>query len=170
MSCYLVEAGHIDILVTALVQFGVAKKGFTLGTLDNYGTELWRTNNASVNYRYSERNRLGRYNHPARRVEATLNPIAVLKALDGWIYQSCEKPGWENTRGGRLATRLREAIKDVYPEYFVQTFSTQYCRYMDAYQFSAIYDLALWGPRKVEDAVMDYTEGEARQLLSTRGH
>lgn len=158
MSAWLVTQGHIDILVNALVQYEVAKKGVTSRTLDNYGTELWRTNNRSVNHRYDEKNRLPRYE--ATLVTIKLKPEAVLRALDSWEYQSCEKPGWEDSRGGRLAARLREAIKAEHPAFFEMVhspYSGSSDRKVPTYRLAKAYREASWSPDSVFEAVRTYS-------------
>lgn len=117
MSCWLVQNGHISILVNAAAQYGAVDTSKAVAEdLRALGQVLWTENRRSVNFRYGERKR-----HPSyvlETSEAPLNATAVLKALDSWTYQSCERPDFRDSQAYRYAENLREAIQNRHPELF----------------------------------------------------
>jgi hypothetical protein len=71
------------------------------------GAELWAENHRSVNHRYDEHSEPPAYAPPT--AELLLDPAAVVKAIDCYVYQSCEHPGWAGSRADRFCQRLRTA-------------------------------------------------------------
>jgi hypothetical protein len=136
MSAWIVDPGHIDVLVNAAAQFG------TLDGADPraVGQLLWRENHRSVNYRYGQRSRTPSY--PLRTTEAPLHPIAVLKAIGCYEYQSCEHKGWDTSAAHRFVIKLEAAIAAQHPEQFAE----------GAYRDNPIYDRAPWGFARLEQA------------------
>jgi hypothetical protein len=147
MSAWLVENGHIDVLVNALAAHDLLD-GRAPGDL---GQLLWTENNRSINYRYSERKRNPRY--VLHTTEAPLHPVAVLKAIGCYEYQSCERPDWDRSRAYKLVTRLRTAILEAHPELAKEVPSRWYeDRTEAAYLTHPVYDSAPWGFDDVEQA------------------
>ena len=113
MSAWIVALAHIDVLVLADVQFGVPYDGpAAVGpqAIAIVGADLWTENHRSVNYRYGEDSEPPTY--PAPTAEVTLDPVAAVKAVDCFAYQSCEHPGWNSSRAADYCTRLRAAALD----------------------------------------------------------
>lgn len=109
MSAWIVTREHVAVLVNALSQFGVEAGG----SLESVGQLLWHECHLSVNYRYDEHTPTPGYVHiPAAE---PLHPVAALKAADCYDYQSCEHPGWRESRACRLTAALNVAIVRAHP-------------------------------------------------------
>lgn len=115
MSAFMVGNGHIDVLVNAIAQYGITSKDARRLDYRALGQLLWDENARSVDHRYQETNPRDRY--VLHTTEGDLDPVAVLKAVDCYIYQSCEHPGWEDSDAHTWMTRLREAIYTATPGY-----------------------------------------------------
>lgn len=115
MSAFVVGNEHIDVLVNAIAQYGVAAKDTNRIGYRALGQLLWDENLRSVDHRYQESNPGERY--ILHTTEGGLDPLAVLKAVDCYQYQSCEHPGWEDSDACAWVTRLREAIYTAVPRY-----------------------------------------------------
>lgn len=105
MSAWIVSNDHIDVLVNALAASGTLPPDTDWRAL---GQELWHENHLSVNYRYDENTPTPTY--VLRTSEAPLHPVAVLKAIGCFDYQSCEHEGWEDSRACQLLTALRTSL------------------------------------------------------------
>jgi len=80
---------------------------------------LHKENALSVNYRYP--------NHPAEmphrftladvNAAPSLSPVEVIKACDCLEYQSCEHPGWKQSRARELVRTIRGAAINALPGY-----------------------------------------------------
>ena len=78
-----------------------------LDTADRVGAVLLAENRRSVDHRYDEEDLEEFYSF--RRVRPdTITPIRVLDACRGYVYQSCEHPGWHTSE----ARQVIEAIKN----------------------------------------------------------
>lgn len=115
MSAFLVSNGHIDVLINAIAQYGITPKDARRLDYRALGQLLWNENIRSVDHRYRESNPQDRY--VLHTTEGDLDPLAVLKAVDCYVYQSCEHPEWENSDAHTWMTRLREAIYTATPGY-----------------------------------------------------
>ena len=115
MSAWVVTRAHIDVLVLASVQFAVPFHDTdpprpvlpNPAALAAAGTELWAENHRSVDYRYDEHSQPAEYAPPT--AEVLLDSVAVVKAIDCYVYQSSEHPGWTGSRADRFCRRLRTA-------------------------------------------------------------
>lgn len=105
MSAWVVEKGHIDVLVNGLVQHGLVEPRDMQAT----GQMLWKENYRSVNYRYCERKRTPAYT-PAV-TEASIDPRHLLKAVECYEYQSCEHLGWETSPAKSLMATLHDLAR-----------------------------------------------------------
>ena len=115
MSAWIVSRAQIDALVLAGIQFRVpfdpatsAGRIPTPAELAAAGTALWTENHRSVNHRYDEDTAVPDYT-PALP-EVLLDPVAVVKLIACYAYQSCEHPGWDTSASADFCTRLREAV------------------------------------------------------------
>lgn len=104
MSAWIVEKGHIDVLVQGMVQEGV----IPMADRDDVGTVLWRENRDSVNYRYNGGEEVDDYKFHG--VEAPLNWHALLRAASCYEYQSCEHPTWDDSRACELIVLLQNEL------------------------------------------------------------
>jgi hypothetical protein len=96
MSAWIVTSAHIDVLINKALELGLVDRRSTLDELSALGQMLWDENHASVNYRYDEDTESPRY-----RFVGTEKPLlgsAVLRAAHSLDYQSCEHPGWDESR------------------------------------------------------------------------
>jgi len=142
VSAWIVERGHIDVLVAAALQYRVIEAKLAGPT----GADLWRENHASVNYRYDEATVTPSYRRAVRAVEP-LHPVAVLKAIDCYDYQSCEHQGWGASRAAQFCTLLRLAVLAEHPELAAPVQSRHYHEphMTNAYTEHPVYDKAPWG-------------------------
>lgn len=106
MSAFIVSSAHIDVLVLASVQWGLISR-LSRESLTELGTSLWAENHRSVNHRYDGDEQPPLYAAPT--AEVVLDPVAVVKAVDCYVYQSYEHPQWTDSPPARHCTRLREA-------------------------------------------------------------
>ena len=77
-------------------------------TLDNAGTwgaALLAENRRSVNHRYDEDEIEAPY--VFTQIHGTFNPVAILKAVSCYEYQSCEHPGWAASEAYDFCQALR---------------------------------------------------------------
>ena len=114
MSAWIVSRAQIDALVLASVQFDVpfdpdssAGRTPTPAGLAAAGAALWAENHRSVNHRYDESEPVPDYSPSLP--EVVLDPVAVIKLIDCYAYQSCEHPGWTTSASADFCRRLREA-------------------------------------------------------------
>ena len=88
---------------------------------------LWDENIKSVSHRYGEENTdklpgvIGEtYAYDAHEnfiFGPDVNPVAVLKACRCYAYQSCEHPGWEDSRAKALIDNLKDSAISSLPGY-----------------------------------------------------
>lgn len=110
MSVWIVSKKHIDYIVTALKNAGLADDP------DKAGRLLWRENLRSVAYRYPQ-DKSGSRPGPAgfrdRDVKRytweqteLLSGGALAKTLGCYRCQSSEHPGWDTSKAHRLVNKL----------------------------------------------------------------
>ena len=115
MSAFIHSPEHVIAIVAsaARLNLGPLKVGRVVYDLTNPGEcdalcrLFYMANVQSVNYRYSERNRLampGRYHTGG--VHGLMNAAALCKAIGSLDYQSCERPGYCDS----LACKLLEIL------------------------------------------------------------
>jgi hypothetical protein len=146
MSAYLVSRAHIDQLVRTATLGPVEGEGHWLRpfsfyhngrrtdlndlTNDAIGRMLWGENLASIHARYpdtvdnddmlpgpieiTETEVLSyTYRHQTRGI----TPVAALKAIQGYKYQSCEHAGWKTSAAKAFCDALMDAVIDMLPGY-----------------------------------------------------
>lgn len=127
MSAFIVNPYHIDRMVATAV-YGPSDANGLLARPwrwfewecgrwhpSDLGQLLHNENVASVNYRYDESTTPDSY-----EFDATVKPmtgIEALKAISCYEYQSCEHPGWADSRAKELCERLTSAIIGCLPGY-----------------------------------------------------
>jgi hypothetical protein len=141
MSAFIVDKAHIDALVDVAVNgpkghypnwsaywYHQGKSTDARDNPDDTGRMLWATNFDSVAYRYDSETDLPgpiginepevmAYSFKRRPLNARLTPVAALKALDGYEYQSCEHPEWQDSKAHAFCTMLRSRLIGVLPGY-----------------------------------------------------
>lgn len=104
MSAFTVGSDHIDLMVT--VAMGISRwspQYVDLAKLgDELGRELWKENYDSVNHRYAEQEQVPEYSwRPVVEYVQDLTDrqlVQVLKAAHCYDYQTCEHPGWKDSK------------------------------------------------------------------------
>lgn len=115
MSAWTVGQDHIDLLVTAAMRMaGWNEKYINIPlTADMLGADLWKENYRSVNHRYEERKRTPAYHWtPVAEIqEGELRPehlLQIVHAVNCYDYQSCEHPGWSDSKAYWVCQALRQ--------------------------------------------------------------
>lgn len=103
--------GHEDYL-TALNR---TRREVTEDNAGTWGAALLAENRRSVNHRYNEDEFEAVYEFTA--IRGTLNPVAILKAISCYEYQSCEHPGWEASEAHAFCEALRSRMIRKLPGY-----------------------------------------------------
>ncbi|MGW0061410.1 hypothetical protein ACWDTT_15970 [Streptosporangium sandarakinum] len=126
MSAFTVSEEHINTIVNAGLRLPYGDvlrwKGpddawveLTGATADRVGNMLWQTNFRSVNYRYEEDELEPVYNY--RPLARQIHPLAALKAIKCYRYQSCEHPEWEGSEADRFTDSLIYSLIGALPGY-----------------------------------------------------
>lgn len=130
MSAFILDKAHIDVLVTAGLESIPSTNGIavtwigedgrewarlTAATSHAVGAMLWRENYLSVNARYGDNESVPDYRHDLRNRRG--DPVAVLKAIACYEYQSCEHEGWESSAAKRFCDALRRRMIQLLPGY-----------------------------------------------------
>lgn len=84
-------------------------------TAGQVGAMLWLENRRSVNHRYAEEEWEAPY--VFTHLRGTPDPVAVLKAIGGYEYQSCEHPGWLTSEARYFCDALRKLAIHNLPGY-----------------------------------------------------
>lgn len=175
MSAFIVDKEHIDVLVNAMAQYGVTDGVTGQRSYRDLGQLLWSENVRSVDHRYASANVRRRYT--LRTTEGSLNPLAVLKAIDCYEYQSCEHPNWPHSETYSWIAMLRDAIYAAHPKYAKpepSRFSTG--RLVPSYRNDPEYDRQPWECSRLNDALAQPDEvtpllrsANAEELATDRG-
>ena len=156
MSAWIVTKAHIDVLVLAGVQFHVpyddtnsssCRSPLSAADLAAAGAGLWAENHRSVNHRYDEDTDPPVYTPPT--AEVLLDPVAVVKAIDCHVYQSCEHPDWPDGAAGRYCRRLRAAAMSGLPTAAVGSDSGR--------RYPIGWDIAPWGIEHIAEAAVTHS-------------
>lgn len=124
MSAFIVSTAHINALVNAGYRacvanslswyVGVERRTLTSDNLDAVGAMLMQACVASVDYRYGETNQIPFYRHTFRLPRPA---VAVLKLIDCYEYQSCERPDWPTSEAHAYCAALRNRLIGQLPGY-----------------------------------------------------
>jgi hypothetical protein len=113
MSAWLVSKRHIDLIVTYAIGADCDPKLATA-----LGRALWQANNDNLRYMYGDT--LAAEDQPG--IDAyhwapteVLEDGPMLKAINCLDYQSCDRPGAENSPALQYLYTLQAAILDCYP-------------------------------------------------------
>lgn len=114
MSAFTVGKDHIDLMVTVALTLSEFRADVLdlveLGT--RLGRELWQENYNSVNYRYSEEEVPPEYEWQPVLGYDTLDldaqhALTVLGAANCYDYQTCEHPGWLESKARWVSQALQ---------------------------------------------------------------
>lgn len=157
MSAFIVGNEHIDVLVNAIAQNRVGPDDMKRIGYRTLGQLLWDENVRSVDHLYRESNPCERY--VLHTTEGDLDPLAVLKAIDCYVHQSCEHPGWEDSDAHAWVTRLRGAIYISAPHYGALIPSRYWAgKMVRAYIDEDEYEQRPWPFTRLEDALTVRTD------------
>lgn len=109
-------------------RFGYKRFQLPMGNYDRateVGQMLWDENIKSVSYRYDDcqldnlpgpvgETFVFEFCHDWRR---QITPVQVLKACNGYIYQSCEHPGWKTSEAKAFIDSLKDYAVCALPGY-----------------------------------------------------
>ncbi|MEU4806424.1 hypothetical protein [Actinosynnema sp. NPDC023587] len=146
MSVFVVSMAHIDLLVNAALQLGILH---TRSDADDAGTLLWNENYRSVNHRYGETNQAPRY--LATIVTARFRPAAVAKAVNTYLYQISECPGWQSNDAYAWCMALRAAAESTMLADDLAPVMGSTGTPVPAYQRSSVYEKAPWFVESLDD-------------------
>ena len=118
MSAFMVPVEHIRAMVNAGLEAplgalswsggeGHRRRQLTLATAEEVGQMLLAENRRSVNYRYDQRKKSGKYTHASSSRRST---VEILKAIASYEYQSCETPDWFESEAYRFCQALHYAM------------------------------------------------------------
>jgi hypothetical protein len=124
MSAWVVTSHHIDLLVSAAVERGIAVKfapideavPATIELAEQIGLLLWAENIRSVIYRYrldgteEETGYLQTLAEYHFRFYPGVRAAAAQKALDCFDYQACECPDYQTTAAAFVVKQLEAAL------------------------------------------------------------
>lgn len=108
-TCY--EVGEA-IPMNSSKRINEHQRELTEETAGRVGALLWSENRRSVNHRYAE----DEWEEPYVffRLRGKPDPVAVLKAISGYEYQSCEHPEWMKSEARYFCEALRgRAIRNL---------------------------------------------------------
>lgn len=164
MSAFTVGAPHIDTIVNAMRQF--AGVPVPAGAPHGIGQMLWNENYASVNYWYSEGEPTPDYSPTL--IDEPLSPIAVLKALDCYEYQSCEHPGWKTSDARALINAIRWIIFTDHPEWAQKV--RRYGAEALLYTTLSEYDVAPWEVDSLDQVAAVIVKAEQEKATQEAAH
>ncbi|MER5754385.1 hypothetical protein [Streptomyces sp. NPDC002088] len=95
--------------------YGKVVRELTRANAGYVGAMLLAENRRSVDHRYAEEE----WEQPYlfQSLPGVPNPVAVLKALDGFEYQACEHPEWETSEAFNFCDSLRRTAIKKLPGY-----------------------------------------------------
>lgn len=165
MSAFTVHIAHIHTLINASRAFGGAEL-VDQRAADLLGQLLWDENYRSVNYRYTESEPTPDYR--ATLIDADLSPVAVLKAIDCYEYQTCESPDWDQTRAHAFVTALRNVILGQHADLGRQV-PSRYDRSRTEYAYKSTteYDTAPWEVSDLADVTVELHTGAVKTAIET---
>ena len=86
------------------------RRELTLDTAGRVGAMLAAENRRSVNHRYAEDDIEQPYEFHEVQGALSLGIGAILKAIDGYEYQSCEHPEWHTSEALQFCNALRRRL------------------------------------------------------------
>jgi hypothetical protein len=112
MSAWIVSQELISLLVNE------ASKAQTINGVDpsELGQMLWEENHRSINARYSSRLEVCP-KYEFKRPSTPYSPLAVIKQIDCYSYQSNEHDGWKESKAHRFCEELKDRLISSLPEY-----------------------------------------------------
>ena len=103
---------------TAISSNNRRRRELTQETADAVGLMLLAQNYASVNFRYDEgQDDSYQYHFHELTGSPSEHAVVVLKAIDGYSYQACETPDWEQTEAHAFCQALRSRMIHRLPGY-----------------------------------------------------
>ena len=125
-SAGLVSKQHIDLLVSARHETSGAVSDY-IDTWrdkdDNFvGQQLWDENMKSLSERYGADRAPGMFKFPKTKYRYTkpheaMDPLAILKQVHCYMYQSNEHDGWESSQAKKYCEELEKELVKRHPAY-----------------------------------------------------
>ena len=125
MSAFVLGKDHIDALVRAHHAYKIGGHYTSNDELNALGAMIWAENVKSVSYRYPSDGEdlpgpinlewATPYQYPSN--VHLLTPVAILKMVQCYEYQSCEHPSWESSEAHKWAQRMRSEATSRLPGY-----------------------------------------------------
>ncbi|GGN37949.1 hypothetical protein FHR83_005397 [Actinoplanes campanulatus] len=128
MSAWIVDRDHLDLLLTAAVQWDL----ITADQADDTGRMLWKENLTSVAYRYPRDrdggSRPGPHGFRDRDVDTyryrpypgRIDPEVIEAAAASLRHQSCEHPDWQHSAAARWVNRLHRLATESIPAFLAE--------------------------------------------------
>lgn len=98
-----------------LAALTAAKREVTIANAGAWGAALLAENRRSIDHRYAEEDIEAPYEFT--EIRGPLDPVAILKALSCYEYQSCEHPGWRASEAHSFCEALRARMIRSLPGY-----------------------------------------------------
>ncbi len=112
MSAFVVSPKHIRALAQAVQGARCARE-----TVYEVADILWDENVASVCHRYSEDAALYPKPEWTFGLPVPYSDVQILKAINCYEYQSCEHPGWQDSKARSICAALTAAVIHRLPGY-----------------------------------------------------
>lgn len=109
MSAFILDENHIRVIISYAIENGArishpTTYGLWVDVTPEHGQILVDENYASVNYRYDKNNEPYTYQHkPVHK-----NFVQVIKAVDCYVYQSCEHPQFYRSQAYEIVQAIKE--------------------------------------------------------------
>jgi hypothetical protein len=127
MSAWIVHRDHLDLLLTAAIDWNV----ITTDQADETGRMLWKKNLTSVAHCYPhdrDGGRPGPDDFRDRDVDTyryqpypgRIDPDVIQAAAASLRHQSCEHPGWNDSPAAHWVNQLRRLAADRIPAYLAE--------------------------------------------------
>jgi len=121
MSAFLVSKTHIDALVWARNIVNRRHGHVFLDMSDSdFGRMLWRENMASLAARYRDpinKESLAAYAYMPSQTVRSLPTIALVKSIDCYEYQACEREAWQESQARAACEAIYASLVHMLPGY-----------------------------------------------------
>lgn len=104
MSAWLVSKRHVDLLVSGAISYNIIKPS----DATEFGRSLWLENERSLAALYGDP--VGVSDDYAYEPYASEDPVALLKQIQCWDYQSCEHAGFRDSLPCEMMEELEQRI------------------------------------------------------------
>lgn len=122
MSAYVVSDAHIRALITWAAMHRVSyywqdARREVRGDAPRTASVLYAENVRSVNARYNDCESAHGFRYSFSAADIRREPVAILKACHGYMYQACEASGWEESEAHAIIRAIEGAAVRSLPGY-----------------------------------------------------